>query len=82
MLNISPETGEPEVSGEIKSMIDRSRQSAGVHTFDQAVHLCRKGKHKDKVIVMNNPKDGGVIWVYSEKSKQSYWMSKAHLDKR
>lgn len=79
--NISPLTGEPELKGEWKQMIDTLRMNSGASTFDQAQALCSKGKSKLAVTVMNNPELGGSIWV-SGADKKPFWMPKAFLDKR
>ena len=80
--NISPVTGDPEYEGESKQILDSSRAAAGVQTFDQAISICSKGKHGLHLVVANNPKDGVAAWVFNEKTKQSFWMPKSHLNLR
>jgi hypothetical protein len=79
--NISPVTGEPEYQGETKSMIDGLRAAAKVSTYDQAIKLCSQGKSKVSVLVMNNPEEGGSIWV-SGADQKPFWMPKGFLNKR
>ena len=79
--NISPKTGEPEFDGESRQMVDNLRSAAGVDTYDQAQALCSKGRSKIAVTVMNNPNEGGSIWV-SGADKKPFWMPKAFLSKR
>jgi hypothetical protein len=79
--NISDATGEPEFEGKTKDVLDGMRADAGVRTFDQAVAMCRKGADKVRVTVMNSPGTDSVIWVKDQKSGQSFWMPKIHLNK-
>lgn len=78
--DISPTTGEPEYTGESKQLLDVLRKNAGVSTFDEAVHQCRKGRNGVKVIVINESKGTNEIWVTEAHRKRSFWMSKAYLD--
>src|SRR5208282_3242211 len=43
MPNISDTTGEPEFTGETKTMVDGLREQARVRTFDQAAAICTFG---------------------------------------
>lgn len=79
--NISPETGEPQFEGETKEMLDMLRLKSGVSTYDEAQALCKKGKSKVSVTIMNNPKDAMSIWVSGSDNKP-FWMPKAFLNKR
>ncbi len=79
--NISPVTGEPEFQGETKDLVDSLRLATGVSTYDQALAQCARGTNKKSVMVMNNPKDGGSIWVAGQDQKP-FWMPKGFLSKR
>ena len=81
--NISPKTGEPEYEGKTAEIIKQYRIAAGVRTFDQAAALCRDGKHGQKLIVANNPKDGYSAWVAVDgKPTENFWVPKDHLNLR
>ena len=81
--NISPETGEPEVTGETKQMLDGLRVRAQASTFDDAVASCSKGKAKRKVLIINVPADALMaVWVHDDKANSSYWMPISSLNKR
>jgi hypothetical protein len=86
--NISAKTGEPEYldtangPNQTRLMLDAMRTKAGVKTFDQAMARCTLGAPNLKVSIMNSPKDSQEIWVSSNKTKQSFWMPKSHLEKR
>lgn len=78
--NISPETGEPEYEGESKQMIDALRGRAGVQTLDEAMNrFCHKGKPGRRYVVMNNPRDGFVIWVGNTTTEQALWFPKTSV---
>jgi hypothetical protein len=78
--NISPTTGEPEVTGATKTQIDSLRSKANVSSFDQAVALCTHGKHGIKVTVANNHAESDMVWVSNDKTSKMFWMPKSHLD--
>jgi hypothetical protein len=86
MPNISPVTGEPEYHdgadgkpNETRMTLDRLRSEAGVSTFDEAFAQCQSMKSKTGMVVMNYPKDGGIMWVSDAELKNSYWIAKASL---
>lgn len=88
MPNISPETGEPEYldgpdgkPNQSRLMLDAARHAARVRTFDEAISLCKPGKNKVHVMVMNNPKDSNSVWVADPKTKTTFWISKGMLNK-
>ncbi len=79
--NISDRTGEPEYTGETKSMVDGLREQAQVETFDEAVKICALGSDKRRVMVLNMPENSMVAYVHDEGRKQNFWMPIVHLDK-
>jgi len=88
MPNISPETGEPEYfdgpdgkPNQSRLLLDAARHAARVRTFDEAISLCKPGKNKVHVTVMNNPKDSNSVWVADSKTKTTFWISKGMLNK-
>lgn len=81
MPNISDKTGEPEYTGETKSMVDGLREQAHVQTFDEAVKICALGSDKRRVMVLNMPENSIVAYVHDEGRKQNFWMPILHLDK-
>jgi hypothetical protein len=78
--NVSPETGEPQYTGQTKDMIDNWRASAKVATFDEATSKCSKGKNKVQVLVMNSPESGLSVWVADQK-QNTFWLPRGHLFK-
>ena len=80
--NISPVTGEPEYQGETEHMIAAKRRAAHVKAFDEATAACRKGRAGIHVTIMNNPGQGAAIYVQNDKTKDTFWMSAAMLDKK
>jgi hypothetical protein len=81
MPNISDKTGEPEYTGETKTLVDSLRKQAQVQTFDEAMKLCALGTDKRRVTVLNMPENSMVAYVLDEVRKQTFWMPIAHLDK-
>lgn len=81
MPNISDKTGEPEYTGQTKTMVDGLREKAGVQTFDQALARCSAGADKRLVVVLNMPEDLMVAYVEDERRKLAFWMPIVHLDK-
>ena len=81
MPNISDKTGEPEYTGETKSMVDALREQAHVQTFDEAMKMCAPGSDKRKVTVLNMPEKSMVAYVLDQGRKQTYWMPIVSLDK-
>jgi hypothetical protein len=81
MPNISDKTGEPEVEGETKAILDSLRAQAHVLTFDEALKTCTIGTNKRQVTVMNMPSESSVAYVYDERSKATFWMPISHLNK-
>jgi hypothetical protein len=83
MPNISDQTGEPEYTGETKSIVDGLRAKAHVETFDQAVAMCAQGSDKRTVTVLNMPAGATSIVAYVEddRLKRAFWMPFAYLDK-
>jgi hypothetical protein len=80
--NISDKTGEPEFTGETKTIIDAKRAAAHVTTFDEAVASCSAGKNGRKVIIMNVSENPPlVVWVHDTKSGGNYWMPITSLNK-
>jgi hypothetical protein len=81
MSDVSPVTGEPELVGESKAMIDTLRRKARVSTFDGAVAKCTYGKNTSNLTVMNNA-DALYIWVGN--GKTAFWVPKfaAHIRKK
>lgn len=79
--NISPDTGEPEYTGETKQLLDYLREKSGAKTFDEALSVCAQGKGKLKVMIMNIKEDEGSVWV-SEANKKPFWLPKSFLIKR
>lgn len=79
--NISPNTGEPEYSGQTKDMIDNWRSEAKVSSFDEATAKCSEGKNKVQVIVMNSPDNGLSVWVADQK-QNTFWLPRGNLFKR
>lgn len=79
--NISPDTGEPEFSGETKDIVDSLQTGANVDTFGQAVSECVKGSNKIKVTIMNNGDDDTVVWVEAA-NNTSFWIPKEYLNRR
>lgn len=80
MPNISPVTGDPEQTGQSKILLDALRKEASVKTFDQAVAMCKSGKNRVRLTVMNFPDQGQQMWVGDEKTKESFWMPKSHAN--
>jgi hypothetical protein len=82
-LNISPQTGEPEVEGETKAMLDHYRTAANAPTYDAAISLCHAGKSKHRVILLNVSDDTSLaVWVHDERQNENYWMPISGLNKR
>jgi hypothetical protein len=81
MPNVSDKTGEPEYTGETKTMVDGLREQAHVQTFDEAIKFCALGSDKRRVTVLNMPENSLVAYVLDEARKQTFWMSIANLDK-
>lgn len=69
--NISPVTGEPEVSGQSKDALDKLRTQAGVSTFDEAVKKCLNEKqiNKKNFMMLNVKSDSDYAWVGSKSNK-------------
>ncbi|WP_096150193.1 hypothetical protein [Enterobacter asburiae] len=69
--NISPTTGEPEVTGQSKEMLDSLRASAGVKTFDEATSKCLNEKkvNKKHFMMLNVKNDSDYAWVGSDSNK-------------
>lgn len=81
--NISDKTGEPEFEGETQNIIDVLRIKAQVTTYDQAAALCRQGKSRRKVVIMNIPKDMiSAVYVYDKKADSTFWMPFSALNKQ
>lgn len=53
--NVSPETGEPEVTGQSKVFLDTLRKEAGVRTLDEAAKSCltEEDLNKKKFTILN-----------------------------
>jgi len=81
MPNISDKIGEPEYTGETKSMVDAEREQAHVQSLGEAAKICALGSDKRRVTVLNMPENSMVAYVHDEGRKQNFWMSIAHLDK-
>jgi hypothetical protein len=81
MPNISDKTGEPEYTGETKTMVDALREQARVRTFDEAMRVCAVGSDKRRVMVLNMPENSEVAYVHDEVRKQNYWLPIIHFDK-
>lgn len=80
--NISPQTGEPEVEGETKAMLDDYRTAANVPTYDAAINLCHSGKSKRRVMLLNVSNDAPLaVWVHDELQNENYWMPISALNK-
>ncbi len=84
--NISPVTGEPEYldgadgkPNETRLTLARLRHEAGVSTFDAAIAQCQSMKNKTNMVVLNYPKDGGIMWVSDSSVKHSYWILKSSM---
>lgn len=83
--NINDVTGEPEpIDDEVATMnahfgMQDNRKDAHVASFDEALSNCAKGRFKEKVVVLNNPKDESLIWVKDEKTQETFWMPKRLL---
>jgi DNA-directed RNA polymerase subunit RPC12/RpoP len=84
--NISPVTGEPEYPdgpdgkpNETRLTLERLRGEANVSTFDEAIGRCQNMKNKTSMVVLNYPKDGGIMWVSDSNVKNSYWIAKSSL---
>ncbi len=80
MPNIDPETGEPAYQEQTRQMLNELRSKAGVTTFDQAVAMCARGPHRQKVTVMNFEKGRTSTWVGQGKSGASYWVPTNELE--
>lgn len=79
----APKTGEPDVQGEEKRMLDQYRAAAGVNTFEEALAKCYKGFGGTKVVVLYNPDNNDSIYVASETDQEEkFWLPKSRLLKR
>ena len=69
--NISPATGEPEVEGDSKALLDSLREKAGVGTFDEAVKYCKNEKqiNKKKFMILNIKHESEYAWAGIDKMK-------------
>ncbi|VTP14676.1 hypothetical protein PUATCC27989T_02542 [Phytobacter ursingii] len=69
--NISPKTGEPEVEGESKSMLDSLRTEAQAKTFDEAVAHCLSEKkvNKKEFMMLNVKGDSDYAWIGNTNKK-------------
>lgn len=73
MPNLSPETGEPEFTGETESMVSDLRKLAHVHTFDEAASQCKPGRSGLHATVLNNETGAISLWVVQDHTKKSFW---------
>ncbi|WP_428310962.1 hypothetical protein [Hydrocarboniphaga sp.] len=82
--NVSDETGEPELSGKAKAVVDGYRSEARVHSLDEAVARCEPGANKRSVTVLNMPASPSAIsaYVLDESRHKTYWLPIAHLDRQ
>jgi hypothetical protein len=78
--NVSQDTGDIEQTGKSKIVLDNLRSSAGVASFDEAMIHCKNGKNSTQLMVINNPKDGVSLWASNEKTKELFWIPKAHAN--
>jgi hypothetical protein len=80
--NISDQTGEPEVKGDTKAILDNLRSRAQVTSADDAVALCQSGKNGRKVLVINVPDDALLaVYVHDLKANTNFWMPIGSLNK-
>lgn len=78
--SITKFSGEPEVQGNEKLLMDKFREKAGVHTFEEAISKCYRGRDDMNVMVQFSPIDSTSIYVTPEDVRQSaFWMPKASL---
>ena len=76
--NLSPQTGEPEWSGDTERIVSALRQKAGVRTFDQAVAMCKKGSGGVRATVLNDGGDAVLsMWVSVNGKRFSFWAPKS-----
>lgn len=77
---VSPKTGEPDVRGKEKAILDQYRANAGVSTFEEAMAKCYKGIGKVNVIVQYYPEQGDSLYVSSEKNREEkFWLPKSKI---
>lgn len=79
--SVSPVTGEPELDAVADAMIRRHRTAARVATFDQAVAMCKKGRHRQRLIIAKSPTASMSALVFEQgKPSDTFWVPKANLD--
>ena len=79
---MSATTGEPEVAGNDKYLMDRYREKAGVSTFEEALAKCYRGIGNLKVVVLYSPKESNSIYVVAEdRQENKFWLPRARLYK-
>jgi hypothetical protein len=77
---VSAITGEPEVQGKEKILLDKYRTNAGVASFEDAISMCYKGIGKLSVTVLYNPAESDSLYVSSEQNKEDkFWIPKTRL---
>jgi hypothetical protein len=78
VLNLSPQTGEPEWKGETETIVSGMRSKAHVKTFDEAASQCSKGRNGIRAIVLNHEDDALSIWVTVRNG--NFWAPAAAFD--
>lgn len=77
---VSAITGEPEVQGKEKALLEKYRANAGVASFEDAISKCYKGIGKLSVIVLYNPAESDSLYVSSEQNREDkFWIPKTKL---
>jgi hypothetical protein len=83
MPNVSDKTGEPELSGKSKAVVEGYRSEAKVRSLDEAVARCEAGANKRAVTILNMPVSPTAIsaYVLDEARNKTFWLPIAHLDR-
>ena len=82
--NVSDKTGEPELTGKTKAVVDGYRAEAKVRSLDEAVARCEPGTNKRGVTILNMPTAADAIsaYVLDDSRQKTFWLPIAHLDRQ
>ncbi|WP_261541713.1 hypothetical protein [Burkholderia multivorans] len=82
MPELSPVTGEPIYQGKTAEMMTTLRNAARVRTFDEAAAMCKRGRNKVRVTILDAESGrSGSARVREEKTGETYWLPVSSLDK-